>query len=262
MTSLLAILVVGTSLLYLLQDQMIFLPQAVPATHLDQYRSQEVQLDRGDARLHGWLLRGERFGQEPLILYFGGNAEQLSATIPHLQGFETRSFLLVNYRGYGASSGKPSEAALYADALFLYDWLISEHKLAAQNILLMGRSLGAGVATYLASQRTVRAVILISPYDSLTQIGKLHYPYLPVGSLLRHRFEATAYAPRVTVPVLALLAEQDRVIPASRSDALLQHWGGPVQRLSLPNVGHNTIGAHPLYQPAINAFIGSLSPAP
>ncbi len=262
MTSLLAILLVGTSLLYLLQDQMIFLPQPISAANLAQYRSQERYFDRGDARLHGWLLQGDKFGQEPLILYFGGNAEELSSTIQHLQGFGTESLLLVNYRGYGASSGKPSERTLYADALFLYDWLTKTQGLPAQNIIVMGRSLGAGVATYLASQRTVRAVILISPYDSLVAVGQLHYPYLPVDRFLRHRFAVAPLASKITTPVLALMAEQDRVIPTARSDALLQHWGGPVQRVKLAGAGHNTIGAHPQYRPAINGFIRSLFPDP
>ena len=112
------------------------------------------------------------------LLYFGGNAEDVSASLPQLaRDFPGRALYLMHYRGYGASTGRPSEAALHADALALFDKV---HATQPQ-VAVMGRSLGSGVAVRLAAQRPVSALVLVTPYDSLRDGAARQRPVFPVG---------------------------------------------------------------------------------
>jgi pimeloyl-ACP methyl ester carboxylesterase len=145
---------------------------------------------------------------------------------------------LLHYRGYGGSSGEPSEAALFADALALFDKLRSEH----QNIVVVGRSLGSGVAVYLASQRPVARLVLVTPYDSLQDLAKQQFPYLPVGWLLLDKFESWKYASKVNAPTLIIAAEHDEVIPRTSTDALYSRFHSEVVDLKVvAGTNHNTI---------------------
>jgi len=145
-------------------------------------------------QVRGRLAPASRGGPAPLIVYYGGNAEDATG-----QAFEPWpaewALALVNYRGYGASEGRPSERALCADALVVLDALARRPDVDAARIVLVGRSLGTGVATQVAGQRPVQGVVLISPYDSMVALARDHYPFLPVRWLLRHRFDSVARAP-------------------------------------------------------------------
>src|SRR5262249_22796712 len=133
----------------------------------------------------------------PLVIYFGGNAEEVSWLLQESPRLAPWALLLVNYRGYGLSDGRPSESALYNDAVALYDWVTARPDTDARRIVFVGRSLGTGVATYLASQRTVSGVVLVSPYDNLVEVARGVYPYLPVDGLMRYRFDSAARAKRI-----------------------------------------------------------------
>ncbi len=117
------------------------------------------------------------------MIYFGGNGEEVSWLVPEFSRVPDWAALLVNYRGYGLSEGQPSETKLYRDALALYDRATRRPDIDSGRVIVMGRSLGTGVATYLASQRPVAGVVLISPYDSLVQVAREAYPFLPVNLL-------------------------------------------------------------------------------
>jgi pimeloyl-ACP methyl ester carboxylesterase len=173
------------------------------------------------------------------LIYFGGNAEDVSCNLPSFSAaFLNHAIYLLHYRGYGGSSGEPSEAALFADALALFDKLRSEH----QNIVVVGRSLGSGVAVYLASQRPVARLVLVTPYDSLQDLAKQQFPYLPVGWLLLDKFESWKYASKVNAPTLIIAAEHDEVIPRTSTDALYSRFHSEVVDLKVvAGTNHNTI---------------------
>src|SRR5437764_15432172 len=109
----------------------------------------------------------------------------------------------------------------------------------------MGRSLGSGIAVHLAAHRPLRAVILVSPYDSIVEVAKRHYPFLPVSLMLRHRFDSIALAPRIEAPLLCLVATGDRVIPAEHSRALLEAERDTKTLHEFPNADHNSICGEP-----------------
>nr|WP_319588188.1 alpha/beta hydrolase [uncultured Desulfobulbus sp.] len=179
------------------------------------------------------------------LLYFGGNAEDVSSSLPSLaQAFPDHALYLPHYRGYGGSSGKPSETALFADALALFDKAKNEHS----KIVVIGRSLGSGVAVYLASQRPVARLVLVTPYDSIQGLATRQFPYLPVHWLLLDKFESGKYAPKVTAPTLVIAAEHDEVIPRASTEALCTRFSGGVAALKVVGgTGHNTISESPAY---------------
>lgn len=192
-----------------------------------------------------------RSGPDALV-YFGGNAEDASYNLPALSAaFPQHAVYLMNYRGYGGSSGKPSEAALFADALALFDRIRSAH----QQISVVGRSLGSGVAVYLASQRPVARLVLVTPYDSIQEIAASQFPFFPVRWLLRDKFESWKYAARIDVPTLLVAAENDEVIPRSSTEALLARFGAGVAALKvIAGTGHNTISESPEYIPLLQGL--------
>jgi pimeloyl-ACP methyl ester carboxylesterase len=215
------------------------LRQRYPAAH-------EVSLTTADGpRLHGWLIKHGGSGRRPLLLYFGGNADEVSAIIPYAPSLTGWTVATFNYRGYGLSQGHPGERALCVDALAIFDALHARPDIDASRIVVMGRSLGSGVAVYLASQRPVRGVILISPYDSLVNVAKARYPYLPIDELLRHRFNSLARASSIHVPALFFLAGTDRVIPRAHSKRLARAWGGTTKVASIDGSDHNSLMSMP-----------------
>ena len=136
------------------------------------------------------------------VIYFGGNGEDVTRSVPGLmEAFPHHALYLLHYRGYGGSAGTPSEAAIVADALALFDEARREHR----DVVVVGRSLGSGVAVRVASLRPAARVVLVTPYDSIQEIAAARYSFFPVRWLLRDKFESWKYAPAV-----------DRADPADR----------------------------------------------
>lgn len=262
--AILAIVVVGIPLLmYLLQDRLLFFPQPVDAatrTAIGQRfafaKEVFLQGETGE-RLQAWHVPGDP--GRPLVIYFGGNAEEVSwmieaahARVPGL------AWLLVSYRGYGGSEGSPSEAAISADALRWHDHAVQA--LGAKEVIAFGRSLGAGAAVFLASQRPMKAVVLVTPFDSLVEVAKHHYPLLPVKVLLRHPFDSASRAPQISAPLLCIAAARDEVIPVVHARRLFEAWGGPKRWMVLEEAGHNTTDSHPLFLQSVTDFLVNTNP--
>jgi uncharacterized protein len=183
------------------------------------------------------------------VIYFGGNAEDVSYSLPTLAGaFPDRSLYAMNYRGYGGSTGKPSEAALITDALVLFDRVHTDHP----KVIVIGRSLGSGVAIHLASERPVERLVLITPYDSLLNVAATQFGFLPLRWLMLDKFESWRYAAKVTAPTRLITAQNDEVIPAASSAVLYKHFPESLATLTvIPGVGHNTISESPDYIPLL-----------
>ena len=186
------------------------------------------------------------------LLYFGGNAEDVSYSLPGLStAFPDYAVYLLHYRGYGGSSGKPSEAALFADALALFDKVHTDH----QHIVVVGRSLGSGVAIHLASLRPVARLVLVTPYYSLQELAAQQFPYFPVRWLLLDKFESWRYAEQVAAPTLVVAAEHDEVIPHTSTEALYKHFRTGVASFKVvPGTSHNTISESPQYMPLLKGM--------
>ena len=220
------------------------------------WRLEDVSFVAGDGvRLVG-VLALPPVEHPALVIYFGGNAEEVTSFAPLVAGtYGQRAVLLVNYRGYGESGGKPGEAALVADGAALFDWAARRADIDATRIAIHGRSLGSGVAVQVAAMRPARCVILTSPFDSAVEVAKRMYPWLPVSHLMRHPFDSMARAQGMKMPALFLMGEADTLIPKWHSERLAAAWGGPVERVSLAGFGHNDLDLNPRYAEAVRAFL-------
>lgn len=183
------------------------------------------------------------------LLYFGGNAEDVSLNLPPLsKAFPEHAIYLLHYRGYGNSSGTPSEEAIQQDALALFDAVHAKHP----EVVVVGRSLGSGVAVCLASQRPVSRLVLVTPGYSLEDLAVRLYPYIPVGWLLRDKFESWRYAPSVTAPTVLVVAENDEVIPRASTERLYASFAKGVATLKIiAGASHNAISESPRYLEAL-----------
>jgi uncharacterized protein len=226
------------ALLFLFQRSLIYFPQ--PSSR--NSGTPTMTLHAGDAQV---LVTARQHSGPDAVIYFGGNAEDVTYSLPTLTAaFPDHALYLLHYRGYGGSSGSPSEAALFADALGLFDKVSTQH----QNFVVVGRSLGSGVAIYLASLRPVAQLILITPFHSIQALAAQQFPFVPIRWLLRDKFESWKYAQQMSVPTLIVAAERDEVIPRSSTEALHKHFRPGIASLRvIAGTSHNTISEHPEY---------------
>lgn len=175
----------------------------------------------------------------PTILYFHGNAGWIELRADRMADLMRRGVgvLMPSYRGYGGSSGKPSEAANVADAQLAYDWL-REQGTGPREIILFGESLGTGVATQLAVNRVCGGLVLDSPYTSMADLGARDYPWLPVRSLLWDRYETARHIKGVRAPVLVIHGADDTLVPARMGQAVYEAANGPKQIVIYPGATH------------------------
>ena len=246
------------ALLYFGQERSIFFPLPNDAQLRQQYAAQRIEIKTSDATLEGWWIENAQATTPAVILYFGGNAEDVLYMASDASKIDARALVVVNYRGYGGTPGKPGQKALYDDGLAIYDYAI-ERGVVAEHVVVMGRSLGSGVSSMLAGERPVGAAILITPYDTLAAVAAGHYPVLPVRLLLRHPFPSTDWAKRTHTPALLLAAERDDVVPATHAQKLFDVWAGPKQIHVLARTGHNDIEQHPDYYRLINEFLARVA---
>ena len=207
-------------------------------------------LDSGEVRLKIWILNP---GKEKALIYFGGNAENVAYNIDDFGTlFPDRTIYLVNYRGYGGSSGYPHEKGFYSDALLAYDHVRTHHTALST----MGRSVGAAVATYLAAKRDIDKLILVTPFDSAVNVGKKLYWFFPMGLILKERLDSLNRAAEITTDTLIIVASNDRIIPYENTHNLIESFSKTgVEVATLDNTGHNTVHLHPDYQKIITTFM-------
>lgn len=231
---------------FFLQDKIIFakpkLSEYAVTVSAKTNNIENLELKMKDGtKLKGWLLKNSKSEKSNLLIYFGANAEELSCTIPRMSKFKNWSVVLINYRGYGASEGTPGEKELYSDSLDIYDYFSCRNDINKKNIVVMGRSIGTGVATYLASKRSISSVILVSPYETLTSVFKEKCPFLPTDLLLKYKFDSISRAPSIKSPVLIIVGTEDILIPKWHSKKLAEAWGGQVNFEEINGAGHNTV---------------------
>lgn len=233
------ILYVGIcALMFFTQRSLIYYPQ--PRSNREGVAVMTLQTDAGAVLVSTRPLPGPG-----ALIYFGGNAEDVSLNLSDLSSsFPDDAIYLLHYRGYGGSAGSPSERALFADAFALYDRVHVEHA----NVVVVGRSLGTGVAVKLASERPVTRLVLVTPFDSLGDAAAAQYPYLPVRLLLKDKFDSWRYAPQVTAPTRIIAAANDEIVPRTSTERLRTRFKPGIATYSVvPGAGHNTISDSPDY---------------
>ncbi len=187
---------------------------------------------------------------DALVLGFGGNAANADSTAMMLRDLYPGAHVVTfHYRGYRPSSGDASAAALLEDSLAVHDAALSAVK--PKRVIALGISIGAGLAAYLAKHRALSGLILVTPFDSLAALARTHYPWAPVGLLLRHRMPTVRYLEEQSTPTALIAAARDRIVPAARTAALRPVIRNLVFDRTIPDVGHNGIYGHPEFSAAM-----------
>lgn len=232
--------------IYLTQRAQIYFP--VPEAHYPGAQALWVESD--GERIKVWHVARDR---PQALIYFGGNAEDVAGNIESFSSaFPEHTLFLVNYRGYGGSTGRPTETGLRADSIAVFDRVREAHP----EIAVVGRSLGSGVAVALASERPVDRLVLVTAYDSLVNVAREYFGWLPVGLLLKDRYESVGRVLRVRAPVLVIIASEDEIISRARSEALVAGFTPGQARVEVvQGATHNTLDLSPRYLGAMQRFL-------
>ena len=239
--------------LYVTQEDQVFNAKmlVVKEQAIEGEGIEAISFDVDGARLKGLVRKtGEK---APLILYFGGNADDAREFVRVTRPLMGYDIVTLNYRGYVESSGTPSEKALYKDALAQYDTFAK-----GRDVIVVGRSLGTGVATYVAAQREVKGLVLITPYDSILSMAQRKYPYFPIDVLLKHPFEANKYIPRVQASIGVIEVKDDTTIPRYHLEQLLKAMPKPPLHVTLDNTTHGDVLEHPNFTTELQTILGKI----
>jgi pimeloyl-ACP methyl ester carboxylesterase len=239
-----ALYLAACAFLYSQQRQLLYYPTQLPPGAQAQTRTLRATGPRV-------LVSTRELPGARAVVYFGGNGEEVSRTLPLLQAaFPDRALYLLHYRGYSGSEGAPSEDGLVADAFELFDQVHARHA----QVTVIGRSLGSGLAVHVASERPAAQLVLVTPYDSIVGIAAEQYPFMPVSLLMRDRYESFLYAPKVRAPTHIIAAGRDEIIPRASTAQLLGRFAPGIAHMTLVDgVGHNSISSDAHYLSLLSA---------
>ncbi len=238
---------------FLFQTRLFF----TPTYYRDDEKFQKIEefltplalLSEDDTLLEGILydpniedILSDKASERRIILYFGGVQQDSVALVEKFAAhYPDMPFITYNYRGYGKSEGKPSQSKLFMDAIHIYDDLVIRYGYKPEEIILMGYSLGSGVASFLGSQRQVKEIMLIAPYDSVYEVMKRRYPFSGIHWILRQKFPSTDFVPHIDVPIHIYAASDDKVVNIKHAKMLKNHVNNLAGFYEYGNVSHDSI---------------------
>lgn len=243
--------------LYLFQWSLLFFPSKPYLPHYEKIsqdstlRNFKIQTPDGSV-LDGWMQIDSQ--NKKTILYFGWNWDEISYFIEKYR-YKNINFIALNYRGYAYSTWYPSEQHIFADAEQIYDFVIQDLRISPSNLYVMWRSLGTGVATYIASKRVFAWVILVTPFDSVENVAKGSYWFVPVSILLKNKFESYKYAQVKVNPLLCIYGWLDYTIPNHYTENLLTYWNWWIKKLLIETANHDNIYSFHQVQESIERFV-------
>jgi hypothetical protein len=249
------------------EPRMLYYPvRGIGATPADRgWRYEEVRLVASDGvRLHAWhVSAGHAAGAGPrlAVLFLHGNAGNRSDRLEKLAVLRDLGVdvLIVDYRGYGGSGGKPDERGTYRDADAAYRWLVEVRGLDPRSVVLYGESLGSAVAVELAARAQAGGLVLEEAFTSVPDVARSLYPFLPVGRLIRNRYDALAKIGRVRAPILLLHSRDDEYFPMSHARRL----AAAARQATVVELrgGHNDafLVSAPVWRRALEEFVGAVA---
>jgi fermentation-respiration switch protein FrsA (DUF1100 family) len=245
----LVIVVIGygglLALMYVFQRKLMYFPDATrtPPAQAGLAQAEEIHLTSSDGeKLIAWHVAPR--AEKPVVIYFQGNGGALDLRVGRFHWLiEDRTGLLaLCYRGYGGSSGSPSEAGLIRDAVAAYDFAAARY--APARLVLWGESLGTAVAIALAAEHKVGGLILDAPFTSAADVGAAAYPFVPVRWLIKDAFRSDRRIARVHAPILVLHGERDRIVPIRFGEQLFALANEPKRMLRFPQGNHVDLDDH------------------
>jgi fermentation-respiration switch protein FrsA (DUF1100 family) len=246
---------------YLMQTQALFPTASVRAAAPPPPAAERLEImARSGHPLRGLHIPAALPGADRLvILGFGGNAWNADDAAMYLHDlYPTADIIVFHYRGYAPSGGRPSIAALVADAPLVFDFVRGRFDDAP--IVAVGFSIGSGIVASLASRRPLAGAILVTPFDSLAALASAHYRWLPMRLLLRHQLDATAELRGVRTPIAIIAGERDRLIPAARTEALRRTVPNLVFARTIAGAGHNDLYQNSMFHEAMRDALEQVRP--
>ena len=258
-----------TTIIYVIQPSMFFYPYHDAVAYEDLQGAEniyELSIPHKDGRLHGWLYRDPQTDAAPLLIFYGGNSQNTSAwfqmfentnTFRWFQGYDV---LFVDYPGYGLSDGKPTEKTLFAAALTVFDFAKTLEETNGK-VVLLGYSIGTGVASYVAACRNIDGLILLAPFDKGLSLynDACNIFYGPMKLLARFKFDSVSYAEQISVSTLILASQDDEVIPYTHAIELSRHFENLDELLLLDGVRHDEFLYSAQVLEAIQGYLSSVT---
>lgn len=214
---------------------------------IDEFK--EIKIKNDEVNLSGWFWNiGNKDGKNPLVIFFGGNAQNSSNTLYNYYQsgtmknvFGNYNLMLIDYPGYGMSKGKPSDDSMFIASKYIFEYATKMSEVNIDNIVIMGYSIGTGVASYCASENDASGLILVAPYDKALSLynDAIDSFHGSVASLAKYSFDSSTYAENVTEPTLIFTSKKDKVINYKHSLDLAGHFSKLDDVVILENVNHN-----------------------
>lgn len=227
--ALVVLVVVGLfiAVIWAFQRRLIYFPSAAPLPRAHDVidGARDVTLETSDGlSLGAWFFRARGRPNGLSVLVANGNAGDRSLRAPLAEALAEEGFavLLFDYRGYGGNSGHPSEDGLARDVRAAYRFLIEDEGVEPERLIYFGESLGAAVVSDLATEHPPGGLVLRSPFTSLADVGRVHYPFLPVGALLHERYPVIDHVRHVDVPLTVVYGIHDSIVPPEQSRAVAE----------------------------------------
>lgn len=249
------------TLIYVFQRSLQYFPDPTrtPPAEAGLPQAQEIMLKTGDGEtVVAWYVPPRE--PRPLVLYFHGNGGALNLRAERFAWLTADGYglLALSYRGYGGSSGTPTEAGLMLDAQAAYDFAIARYP--RDRLVLFGESLGTAVAVALAAERAIGGLILDAPFSSAADVGAAAFPFVPVRWLMKDPFRSDLRIARVHAPLLVLHGEADTVVPIRLGEKLFALGNEPKGFIRFPDGNHVDLDGHGAPE-VVKAFLGELAAA-
>jgi pimeloyl-ACP methyl ester carboxylesterase len=265
----LGVLIGATLFLVFSEKRLIYYPAAevdvTPKALGLPFEEVSIDVEPG-VTIHGWFIKAAKEPSVATVLFSHGNAGNIADRLDRVLRWRGvgADFLLYDYRGYGKSTGSPDEEGTYRDGRAAYDYLVSDRHVDPAHLILMGESLGCAISIQLAIERKAAGLAIEAPFASIAHMANAIYPFLPLGSFIRTRYENVKKIPQLKMPLFVVQGTRDEVIPLAQGRMVFDAAPEPKQYLAIEGAHHNdvyVVGGEG-YRRALADFIGRAVPFP
>lgn len=255
---LLAVYLAGGLILYFIQDYLLFHPQSMKVEEKYAFKVPHKEVNvtvNRESNMNIVQFKAKDSLSKGLVLYFHGNRKNIGWYAKYADNFTTNGYevWMIDYPGFGKSTGTITEKKLYEDALQLY--IMARSIYPAHQIIIYGKSMGTGVAAWLASKKSAKALILETPYYSMTSLAQHYIPVYPARSLLKYKLPTHTYISLVNAPVFIFHGTADRIIPYSNAHRLSEVMHAKDRFITVENAGHNNINDFTIFHTTLDSIL-------